>query len=299
MKLLLALDGSESALAAVDFLLCFPFPEGSEVVLLSVIDDSLFREHKDGQLPGEARQAVEDTHADFHNEGAELLSVQAERLTAAGWRCSTEVHSGHPAKEIVASAHRLGTDLIVMGSHGLSGVKRFLLGSVSARVMEYAHCSALIVRKPQNDRRSGVGCQRLLLAYDGSESAKTASSFCHSLPLKPGSEIDLLTVMPLVTIYRQDIRQRLNNIWQDKKAAIHTSLDTLVATAPWPEVKVNAEIREGPSISKEILDAAIEHNSDLVILGDKGKGTFERMLLGSATSRVAHHAHCSVLAVRG
>lgn len=296
MRLLLALDGSDSAIAAVDFLLCLPFPAESEVRLLSVVDDYLFRDLHDGHLSTEARGAVEETWESVREEGEELLAVQAARLREAGWRCSTEVRSGYPAEAIAAVAAGHAIDLIVLGSHGLSGVQRFLLGSVSARVLEYAGCSVLIVRRPPHGQ---LDCRRVLLAYDGSPSAQRAADLCQSLPFKPGTGARLLTVMPLVTHYRQDIRQRLNTIWQDKKAAKQAALDALAAAPRWSGVEVGTAVREGASVSKEILDAALEQRSDLVVLGDKGKGTIERMLLGSATSRVAHHAHCSVLTVRG
>ena len=63
-------------------------------------------------------------------------------------RINSEIARGHPADVILDRANRWGTDLIVVGSHGYSGLKRFLLGSVSQNVSSHAKCSVEIVRTP-------------------------------------------------------------------------------------------------------------------------------------------------------
>ena len=56
------------------------------------------------------------------------------------------VQEGNAAQEILRAAKEIGTDLVVIGARGLSGIREFLLGSVSARVLRYAPCSVLIAR---------------------------------------------------------------------------------------------------------------------------------------------------------
>ena len=114
----------------------------------------------------------------------------------------------------------------------------------------------------------------------------------------PDDEVTALTVLPLVTMFRQDIRQRLSPFWHQKKQAALAVLQTAIDAMQWPTAEVAAELREGPNVSQEILDAAQRLESDLIMLGDKGAGAFEKLLLGSVTNRTARHAGCAVWVVR-
>jgi nucleotide-binding universal stress UspA family protein len=199
-------------------------------------------------------------------------------------------------------AEHLDADLVIVGSHGRTGIKRFLLGSVSDHVLEYAPCSVLIVKTsgvapaPAADRK--VERFRVLLAFDDSQPAKKAVELCASLPVGDQVEVTAISVLPLVTMYRQDIRQRLSWVWREKKKAAQEALEWVTKEVRWATPHVSAEFRESSDVSHEILDVATKMHSDLIMLGHKGKGAIEKFLLGSVTSRIAHHAPCSVLAVR-
>jgi len=296
MKIILATDGSDSALAAVDFLARFPFPQDSEVTVVTVIDPSLFHADDMERLEEGERAAIAATEGSLRHEAQQLLESESVRLREAGWSGTTEVRFGAPAHEIVKAAEENGADLIVLGSRGTGVIKRFLMGGVSHHVLHYAPCSVLLVRHPS--RIPLEAPWHILLAYDDSKPAKQAVELCGSLPLAPTDRVTALTVLPLVTIYRQDIRQRLSPFWHQKKRAARESLQAAVNAVQWSTPQVTTELREGPSICEEILDAADRTDSDLIILGDKGTGAFEKLLLGSVTNRAARHATCAVWVVR-
>jgi nucleotide-binding universal stress UspA family protein len=310
MKILLATDGSESAQAAVDCLIRFPFPEDSEFTLLTVIDRDVFKGEGVKGISDEQQEALQETEKLVQDEAQDLLAREAARLRKAGLSETTELRIGHPAEEIVRVAEQLDMDCVIVGSHGMSGIKRFLLGSVSDHVLQYAPCSVLIVKKPgltpdDSGTAPGTGAAddharpvRMLLAYDDSAPARQAVEFCASLPLQERAEVTALTVMPLVTLYRQDIRQRLSWLWLEKKKQALAALETVTQQIGKETSHVEAQLREAADVSDEILHAAGEYNSDLIVLGHKGKGAIKKFLLGSITSRIARHASCSVLAVR-
>lgn len=308
MKILLATDGSDSAREALDYLADFPFPAGSEAIALAVVDWSTYS--VEGE-PGEAQATVFQEARDAIRDGTEqLLAGEGDRLKTAGWTVSTEIRHGDPADEIIRAAEDLGVDLIVLGSHGATGVRRFLLGSVSSRVLEYAPCSVLIVKEPVVKKTAPIPASaaavagdhearwRILLAYDISEPSRKALDLCASLPLGDRAEVTAVSVMPMVTAFRQDIRQQLNTIWQQKKLAVQTALDDAVEVLRRGTPHVHAELREGADVSEEILDAAEKSGASLIMVGCKGQGAIRRFLLGSITNRIARHAHCSVWAVR-
>ncbi len=112
------------------------------------------------------------------------------------------------------------------------------------------------------------------------------------------AEVAVISVMPMVHMYRQDIRQHLDVIWQQKQHTMKTALKDAVGALRWSTPHVPSELRESADVQQEILDTATKTGSDLIVLGYKGKTGIKRFLLGSITSRIAHHAPCSVLAVR-
>ena len=151
MKILLATDGSEHSQAAVDEIAQRPFPAGSQVRVISVVDPPYYQTNIPGSgvdmnvyeemwesFNERARAAVEKAVLGLHasHEGREL-SV------------TTEILTGSPKQVILDEAEAFDADLIVVGSHGYGALDRFLLGSVSQAVAARASCSVAIVRIPR------------------------------------------------------------------------------------------------------------------------------------------------------
>jgi nucleotide-binding universal stress UspA family protein len=147
MKILLATDGSDFSKAAVNSVAERPWPEGSELMIVSVMEipytptpeawalsDSYYKELE--------RVAKEQAEAAVRNA---VEQFSAEK--AAGLNITTKIFSGSPREVILDEAERWGADLIVLGSHGYKGWQRFLLGSVSHSVAAHAHCSVEIIRQ--------------------------------------------------------------------------------------------------------------------------------------------------------
>jgi nucleotide-binding universal stress UspA family protein len=147
MKILLATDGSDFSKAAVNSVAERPWPEGSELKIISVMEipyaptteawvlpDSYYKE-LEGAVKEQAERAIKDAAERFKSG------------KAAGLEISAEIVSGSPREAILDEAERWDADLIVLGSHGYRGWQRFLLGSVSHAVATHAHCSVEIARQ--------------------------------------------------------------------------------------------------------------------------------------------------------
>ncbi|MEA1889525.1 MAG: universal stress protein [Pseudomonadota bacterium] len=304
MNILIATDGSEYASNALDFVLRFPFPHDSKMTVLSVVDDIPMLQAELDALNDAQSEALKEANKQLHEEAEELVEREGGRLREDGWPGQTMVRSGKPVDEILRVAREIDADLIVVGSHGTSLAKRFLLGSVSDRVFEYAPCSVLIVKKKSEDDVTAEiepgtnAAYRIMLAYDNSDAAHDALDLCSSLPLEENSEIRVVNVLPLITAYRQDIRQHINNIWLQKKQIMQAALKKAVRSLQWATSNVMTELREGENVSDEVLHAAEEAGSDLIMVGCKNKSSIKRFLLGSATHRMARYAKCNVWGVR-
>jgi nucleotide-binding universal stress UspA family protein len=141
-RILLATDGSEeaelAALTAVDL----ADATHSELHLVHVGVVPILLKSYPGTLGyyGKLYEQIEEM-------SRELLRKQSWRVKAAGGTVAgTHLRMGQVALEIVALAEELGADLIVMGTRGLGGVRRALMGSVSDSVVRHAHCPVLVVR---------------------------------------------------------------------------------------------------------------------------------------------------------
>ncbi len=305
MRILLATDGSDTAGAAVQFVAGFPFPSGTEMKIVSVIPRVL-RDHEIETLTPEQRTVFEESKSGNHSEVEELLESEAALLGQAGWSVTTEVRVGHPAAEIVGAAEAYDATLIVVGSHGLTGFKRFLLGGVSNQVFQSSKRSVLIVRKPESEcegsrpelpARDGH-LWRILVGYDGSGPSEKAISFCTSLDLDDKVSFRVLTVLPMVRLFRQDIRQELNWIWQQQKETEKEALEAAADRLREITGGVTTALTEAGDVSQAILAAGEDFKADLIVLGHKGKGAIEKFLMGSVTPRIAQHSCRSVLAIR-
>ena len=302
MKILLATDGSEYAETALDFLLRFPLPDDSSVILLTVIDKRVFVDAESVELTAAQSEALHAVHNTVREEAQVYLDMAAQRVSAHGLAATVQLRSGDIAEEILIAAEEAQVDLVVVGSHGHTPVRRFMLGSIATRVLTYSPNSVLIVKQPEAGHslpgREGEPW-RILLAYDDSAPARKALELCASLPLGSRDKVEVVAVLTLITGFRQDVYQHLSPVWQQKKIAAKAALDGAVVRLHGSLPGVTSQLREGASSSHEIIQAAEESGSNLVVLGSEGKSALQRLLQGSLTGNVARHAPCSVLVVRG
>lgn len=151
MKILLAIDGSSFSDAAVKELATRPWPAGSEVRIISVVEPPLLPTVETWVPPDDYIEALERAGQD---QGRSIVGKAADRITNGQrdkLRVATEIVNGHPKHAIIDAAEAWEADLIVVGSHGYRGLTRLWLGSVSQAVASHAKCSVEIVRDRQLD----------------------------------------------------------------------------------------------------------------------------------------------------
>jgi nucleotide-binding universal stress UspA family protein len=149
MKILLAIDGSACSAAATDGVANQFFPTGTEVLVLTAVDWlrhlSLAESFAEG---ADAAGAVLRRRDAMVREARELVEGSASRLRSAGFIVSTCVRTeGDPRVVILDVAESWPADLIVLGSHGRTGIDRFVLGSVAEHVVRHARCSVEVIRR--------------------------------------------------------------------------------------------------------------------------------------------------------
>jgi nucleotide-binding universal stress UspA family protein len=143
MKILVATDGSPSSEAAVTSVAARPWPEDTEIEVLTVI-------HTAVPFILDPTYTIAFIHMDqlkqARERAPEIAAAAAGRLRKPGVTVTTQVLEGAPKHLIVDEADRFGADLIVLGTHGYGPAGRFLLGSVAHSVVLHAPCSVEVVR---------------------------------------------------------------------------------------------------------------------------------------------------------
>jgi nucleotide-binding universal stress UspA family protein len=135
--ILLATDGSPASAGASDEAIDLAIQVGARLLIVSVLGAS-------SRPAGSTVEAAGP--ADSRDSVTTKAQALAQRAKAAGCDATFLVWDGDPGEGIVAAADSENADLIVVGSHGRSGVSRFLIGSVSDFVVRHAHCPVMVVR---------------------------------------------------------------------------------------------------------------------------------------------------------
>lgn len=140
-RILVPTDFSDHSLKALDYAIDFARSQARvEIVLLHVIEPIRYT-----RFVGEISVAMEQQR----EEAAEQIAALEKRARERHARCRSEVQFGVPYQEIVEAAEKSRADLIIIATHGTTGLAHLLLGSVAERVVQMAKCPVLIVRSAQ------------------------------------------------------------------------------------------------------------------------------------------------------
>lgn len=146
MRILLATDGSSFSEAAVQTVASLIRPEGAEVLVLEVVEPLTYFVPPQ-MAPGYAPEE-EERQRELFDLAKKTTTSAADKLRSSGFKTDCRVLESDIRNGILDTAAEWKPDLIVVGSHGFKGVKRFLLGSVAESVARHAKCSVFIVRSP-------------------------------------------------------------------------------------------------------------------------------------------------------
>jgi len=228
---------------------------------------------------------------DLHEQ---KLEEKAKEVEAMGFKVICEAPVGFPASEINQVAEDHKASLIVIGSRGKNRIREFFLGSTVARMIRQAKTPTLIERielvEKMGEKDCQLVCERkfesILLPTDFSESAETAEKMVGQLA-KYANKIVLASVV--------DEGETEEEI-QDLAAKAEKSLKTLgdSCSLSCPDVKVRVEVGVP---SKHIKAIAEEEDITLIVIGMRGKGGVEGLVLGSTAETVARTSNRPVLLI--
>jgi len=288
-RILCPTDFSQFSARAYDYALSLARHYRSELCLQYVLDFT---------LSGFAYLAdpiyVRDLFRQVRDKARVQLEDFAKRPTRYGALPERVLCEGAPAKSILDFAEAQGTNLIVIGSHGLNGTDGVAIGPVAETVTRHAPCSVLVVGRPAHDfanRRSAqdpIRISKLLACTDFSTCSMRALEHAIFLAAEYEAELTVIHVlekMPAPGQWENGIRQLVKRIEE------------------WtcPELRgssiVRSVVRTGEPY-REIVQQATEEQSDAVIMGVPARNALDLAIFGSTTDRVIQFSPCPVLAVR-
>jgi nucleotide-binding universal stress UspA family protein len=292
MKVLVATDGSKYGRWALNWVATLPLVEPPTVTALHVLDSATLR------LPFRTKLEIQRAEA----RSARTLMKATQQLASLKLTGTARRERGPAASTILKRAPKR-EGLLVVGSQGLDALDRFMLGSVSTKLIQHAPCPVLVVKG------EAVPLRRIILATDGSAASAKALAFVlrefqpdrssgkdghvplhvsviHVIPRRPLAPIEIGTTVPW-TKYRglkvKEVGHRL----------VEQSAQKLITAGFLAEPLCQLGNPAG-----KIMTAASTQHADLIVMGAKGLADIDRFLLGSVSTRVVQHTHCAVLVVR-
>lgn len=180
-----------------------------------------------------------------------------------------------PHEVILEEAEKRNADVIVMGRRGWTGLKKFLLGSVTAKVIASSPCKVLVV-----PRGAIVKSEVIMLATDGSKYSE-------------GAEAEFLSMVQRCTYIKRFLVLSIAPS-QDKINIAEKNVQKVIKKAQERGLKIEPLVLIGDP-SKVIVKAAEDRDVDIIILGTQGRKGLRKLTKGSVCEKVVTHSHCAVL----
>jgi nucleotide-binding universal stress UspA family protein len=279
-KVLIPLDGSRLAETSLAYISALRLMGELEVRLLSVVNEA------------EEYHALNDAESgqrEFNLLGTYLREVAQDVHKHLGLTVESRVRYGKPAERIVEEAVEFRPDLLLISTHGRSGVSRWRLGSVADKVVRTATCNTLLIGPQAGEESKWLEADlnmpfgAVLVPLDGSELAETALPVTESIALAYGSDVHLVRAVSIPPLAMEGEEVFTPDILTSLQEAARHYLDS--AAKRFPGGKLRKEVLLG-SAAWALEDYIKQHGIDLVVMTTHGRGGMLRAALGSVTDRL-------------
>jgi nucleotide-binding universal stress UspA family protein len=251
-----------------------------------------------------------EVEAGLHQSTRQRLDELVATLKARGLKAEASLRVGRPFMEIAEAARALAADLVVVTTHGFTGLKHVLLGSTAERVVRHAPCPVLVVRREAGreapaaqptsapgGETSALRIQRVLMPVDFSEPSREALAYARQLAEQFHAELILahVTELPFVDPNLAEIDTQ--TFEENARQSAQEQLDKAVAALRTAGITASGRLLTGVPWN-EVVEFARREPVDLIVAGTHGYTGLKHILLGSTAERIIRHAPCPVLVVR-
>lgn len=308
-RVLVPLDGSTIALQVLPYAKVLAKSTGASIGLVQALNEypsqllsgiSMgYSQRKPGTNAGEA---WEKAKASAKQQAQTYLKDTAKPLTAAGFKVTTSVVEAEPGDAIVEEAEKSMDTIIAISTHGRSGIGRWVMGSVTDKVIRQSKNPVLVVRAREGEVTSAAPkIRQVILPLDGSERSAVAVDHAIALAKALGVGVTLLrSISPMA--YGDTFADYVPTMYEDLAGEIEADVrDYLSHEAQQLRaagVKDVAEKAIDGYPATAILDEVGEAGDGLVVMATHARSGIGRWVLGSVTDRVVRHSTGPVLVVR-
>lgn len=205
--------------------------------------------------------------------------------------------TGQPADMVIRYAESHGVDLIVMSSHGRSGLNRWVYGSVAERVLQQAPCATSII----NSRAmvDGQRCKSILVPLDGSELAEQALGPGRVLAAAMGADLHLLRITTSAhqMLETSSMKDVFDGIEDKEMQDAEAYLRAIYADSADEHVFIEVEAAQG-SVAERIIEYAERNAIDMIVMSSHGRTGLRRWVYGSVAEKVLRSACCATMIIR-
>jgi len=229
----------------------------------------------------------------LEREGETIIADAAETLEALGVDHGTDVVQGSPASTIVDYAERYNYDLIVLPTHGRTGISRYLLGSVTEKVVRLSDVPVLTARM-QPDEQLTFPYENILIPTDGSPASTAATRHGLALAATLDATVHTLSVVDDTSL-GPDVRSVLSAD-ELERPATEAVEDVVTEADEYDLVDVQTYVEHGSPA--EVIQEYIETSEiNAVVMGSSGRRGVNRILLGSVAEKTVRSAPVPVITV--
>jgi len=244
--------------------------------------------------------AAELVHSDRDKALSELYTLAAECRTTSKAEISVDLHAGPVADVLEGYARRHHVDLIVISTHGRSGISRLSLGSVTDSLIRHTTVPVLVVKPPTSYLNPQVSeaFKRIVVPLDGSTLAEQILPRVLKLAKLEEAEIILLQVLIPQSYSQKEIVDPSLPWWDKDVSLARAYLFRIAARLRRNGVAVTTDIVIGENVAHAIGDFASREKADLIAIATHGRGGLARMLRGSVADAVMHSGRMSMLVLK-
>jgi nucleotide-binding universal stress UspA family protein len=272
--ILVPLDFSESSLNALETAIALAKQQKAKITLLNVVDSSLMYGFKG------VYYVSEKTIDSMVDVSAEMLNPLLANINEHNLECTSEIKVGLVPQAIANTAYDSKADLIIMGTHGISGFREFFIGSTAQKVVKISYCPVLTV--PPG--KKWIDFKTILFPVRPIAGGVEKYDFLRKFM---GHNCPSIKILILAPTYNDIEKKMLQKLVKELKTKLIED-----------EIKLSGKLKSGKNMAKAVLMTSKSIGADMIVITESTDPAFKQFFIGPFEQHVVNQATVPVLSIR-